>query len=146
MNARKWVRKNKEKAKLIYNRSCQKNHEKYRAKYMRANSKWRTNLPGKLLSQAKIRARKYNLPFNLTLSDIVVPERCPVLGLKLEIGIGHSHSASPSLDRIIPEQGYVKGNVVVVSHRANTIKSDATIMELEKVLNFYKSLMKEVSN
>jgi hypothetical protein len=38
--------------------------------------------------------------------------------------------SSPSLDKIIPSRGYVKGNVMVVSSKANLMKSDASVTEL----------------
>jgi hypothetical protein len=71
--------------------------------------------------------------------DILIPSKCPVLGIPLmpNIGGGRQDDHSPTLDRIIPGKGYVPGNVVVVSWRANRIKSDATIEELKKVARFY---------
>jgi hypothetical protein len=48
--------------------------------------------------------------------------------------------ASPELDRIVPSLGYVKGNVLVVSRRANRIKTDATVEELQQVASFYAAL------
>lgn len=65
----------------------------------------------------------------------MVPEFCPVLGMRLEPGNGLSAS-SPSLDRFDPEKGYTKGNVRVISARANTLKSNATPDELRKVLAY----------
>ena len=50
---------------------------------------------------------------------------------------------SPTIDRIVPELGYVKGNVVVVSAKANRIKNDATITEILSVYNYYSSLLTE---
>jgi hypothetical protein len=47
------------------------------------------------------------------------------------------------LDRLIPELGYVKGNIAVVSTRANTLKRDATPEELMKVARFYEKIFKE---
>jgi hypothetical protein len=47
---------------------------------------------------------------------------------------------SPSLDRVIPELGYVQGNVIWVSHRANSIKQNATAEEILAVGQFYKNL------
>jgi hypothetical protein len=41
------------------------------------------------------------------------------------------------MDKIVPSKGYVKGNVIVVSKRANQIKSDATVAEIMKVAEFY---------
>lgn len=51
--------------------------------------------------------------------------------MRLERGIGKQHAASPSLDRIIPTLGYVPGNVWVISHRANELKRDATLQEIQ---------------
>ena len=59
----------------------------------------------------------------------IAPEFCPALGLRLEFG-GEIES-SPSIDRIDNSQGYVRGNIQVISQKANRIKSDATREELE---------------
>ena len=48
---------------------------------------------------------------------------------------------SPSLDRLVPGLGYVPGNVIVVSSRANVIRNNASIDELRKVLQFYESIL-----
>lgn len=91
----------------------------------------------KILYSAKQRARVYNLPFDLILSDIVIPEYCPVLNIKLSINkkTGNRDS-SPSLDRVIPEKGYVKENVVIISLRANRIKNNANLEELKQIVNW----------
>lgn len=89
-----------------------------------------------MLTCAKHRAKVAGLPFNITREDVVIPEYCPALGIKLEGGTRQDHDASPSLDRIIPDLGYVKGNVVVISHKANRIKTDATAEELRKLADW----------
>jgi hypothetical protein len=103
--------------------------------------KWfRKNHVSAMRTAAKVRAKKYGVDFNLEPSDIITPEFCPVLGIPLFIGDGKSTANSPSLDRIIPSVGYTKGNVRVISHKANTIKSNATAEELKLV---YEYLFKE---
>lgn len=87
---------------------------------------------------AKTRAKKYNLAFEITLEDIVIPDLCPILGIKLEVGEGKFHDGSPTLDRLLPERGYVKGNISVISYRANTIKSSGTLEEHEKICEYIK--------
>jgi hypothetical protein len=86
----------------------------------------------KMLSRAKDRARKLGLPFEITVDDIVVPKICPVLGIPLRVGEELFTDNSPSLDRIDPQRGYVKDNVVVLPYRANRIKNNGTLEELEK--------------
>lgn len=85
---------------------------------------------------ARQRAKKAGLAFDLTKEDVIIPEFCPALGIKLCQGTRQEHDASPSLDRIRPELGYVKGNVVVISHKANRIKTDASPEELRKVADW----------
>jgi hypothetical protein len=95
---------------------------------------WAKNKPEKhLLYAAKQRAKKLGLPFNITEGDIVIPEVCPVLGIPLLRGDSTSTFNSPSLDRIVPALGYVRGNIAVISKRANSIKNDANADELRKV-------------
>lgn len=95
-----------------------------------------------MLSAAKYRAKAQHLPFNLTLEDLgPLPEYCPVLGIPLEIGSGTHGDGSPSLDKIIPKLGYVRGNVLIVSMRANRLKSDATVAELRQMAEFYETFI-----
>lgn len=88
-----------------------------------------------ILFNAKYRAKRYGVPFTITADDIVIPTHCPVLGIPLEPGWekGSGYDNSPSLDRIIPDLGYVSGNVAVISFRANSIKRNATAEELTLV-------------
>ena len=79
------------------------------------------------------RARRAGVPCTITPADIVIPKVCPVLGITMTRGSGRHIDSSPSLDRIIPELGYVPGNVAVISWRANRIKSDASAEELQKI-------------
>jgi hypothetical protein len=69
----------------------------------------------------------------------------PVLGLKLNYACSETKDgkqtrdpAKASIDKLIPELGYVPGNVFIVSWRANNLKSNSTIEELEKVLDYMK--------
>ncbi len=86
----------------------------------------------KMWAGAKKRAWIKGIPFSLVMSDMPeIPEVCPILSIKLkENCIAGPDDCSPSLDRIIPELGYVAGNVRVISNRANRIRSDANAHEL----------------
>jgi hypothetical protein len=90
-----------------------------------------------MLYKARSRTKERKLPFcNLEREDIIIPEICPILGIPLKKGLKGPIASSPSLDRIIPELGYVKGNVQVISQRANVMKNDATPEELIKFANW----------
>jgi hypothetical protein len=90
----------------------------------------------RLRGHAKERATSKSLPFALELEDIVLPEYCPILGVKLIYGTKRS-DASPSLDQIIPGVGYTRDNVQVLSDKANRMKNDATPEELRMFAKYY---------
>jgi hypothetical protein len=86
--------------------------------------------------RSKKSARERRLQFNIEPKDIQIPEFCPVLGIRIKQSLRKGPSdSSPSIDRIFPERGYVKGNIRMISQRANRIKNDATTEELEKILD-----------
>lgn len=87
---------------------------------------------------AKKRAIRRGIPFAINLTDIRIPNKCPILGVTLQVGTGVFHNDSPSLDCKIPELGYVPSNIWVISWRANKIKSDATVEELEAIVKALK--------
>ncbi len=91
-----------------------------------------------MVYQAKLRAKRQGVPFDLTEQDFEIPERCPVLGLRLEPSKDRAHDASPSLDKVIPEFGYVPENVEIISWRANRLKADGTAIEHEKIASFMR--------
>lgn len=96
---------------------------------------------GSCYRHARKRANRNNIPFNIELEDVAMPEVCPVLGVPmLPAAICGSNPHMPSIDRHVPSLGYVKGNVAVISFRANTIKGDATFDEIEKLYLYMKSI------
>lgn len=94
----------------------------------------------RMWEHAKKRAAKAGIPFDIEPTDVVIPEMCPLLGTPLTAGTRKAHANSPSLDRIIPSLGYVKGNVWVISYRANAIKNDASVEELEMIASNLRRL------
>jgi hypothetical protein len=117
--------------------TCEKN--KYKNNYIKnkvirgkKNMEYReNNWHMKMLITAKCTAKRKNLEFNLEKSDIVIPTHCKYLNTLLtqELGNGVVWS-NTSLDRIDSSLGYVKGNVEVISRKANTMKNMATKEEL----------------
>ena len=100
-----------------------------------------------LLDGARRRAKDKNLPFDIDLDYVrsiagenaELASHCPVFGVPLDWSRirgdngGRPLPNSPSIDRIDPERGYVKGNIKIISFRANQIKSDASHQELKLV-------------
>jgi hypothetical protein len=137
-NVRRWRQNNPEK-NLQINRDCLIKHREQRN--AKANNKYHTNPALRLWESAKSRSKKRNLPFDISVEDIVVPDVCPAIGIPILLGQGKICDNSPSLDRIIPERGYIKGNVVVVSVLANAMKRNATIAQMRSLLIFYENLI-----
>jgi len=87
---------------------------------------------------ARVRAKRAALPCTITVHDIHIPEVCPALGIPLVPG-ANTQDASPSLDRLRPDLGYVPGNVVVISYLANKIKQNCTSQQVKSVGLWMKS-------
>lgn len=98
----------------------------------RARIRARLNPEKVMLHSARVRARKLGLPFDITIDDVraCVPKdgRCPITGEQFvrNEGKGGGGPRSMSLDRIFPHLGYVRGNIAVISHLANTLKNNCT--------------------
>jgi len=111
----------------------------WKARQDEYSKKWRSeHYEQSMLVSARARAKRKNIPFNITVEDIVIPEVCPILNLPLEIAVGGKKDNSPSLDRIDNNKGYVKGNVVVISDKANRLKGNLTLKEIFAFAEFYK--------
>lgn len=94
---------------------------------------------------ARRRSTKKKIPFNITIDDIEIPEICPILGIPLFVADGIISPNSPTLDRIIPELGYTKSNIQVISNRANLMKSDSSFDELLVFAKWVLSKQKEIN-
>jgi hypothetical protein len=92
-----------------------------------------------MLSDARKRAKIKNIEFSLTNNDIKIPSHCPILGMELLQGSGHRLPNSPSLDRIDNSKGYIRGNIMVISFRANALKNDGIIDEFRKIIQYMEN-------
>lgn len=115
--------------KLAYQRS-EKCKEWHRINYTKTWLK-------RSLKSAKHRAKVKGLEFDLREEDIIVPEYCPILKIKLQTDKA-LRGFSPSIDRIDNSKGYTKDNVAVISMKANRHKSDLTLAEAERLLKYMK--------
>jgi len=93
----------------------------------------------RLWESARSRAKNSKVPFSISVGDIKIPKRCPIFpSIKLVKNKGRMQDNSPSLDRRVPYKGYVKGNIAVISMRANRMKADMTEKDLQRILNWIK--------
>jgi len=130
------IEKQKEKAKRYY----ENNREKVNERHKKWMSEWNKNNPKKaMFTRAQARARRKGIEFNITLEDITIPTHCPIFGLPLFSSKGKKTINSPSLDRIDNNKGYIKGNIIVISEKANSIKNIGTPEELIRIGMFFKS-------
>ena len=108
---------------------------------------WRIRNPeANMVYGARERAKKLGVECTITKEDIQIPDRCPVFGFILERGNGRKKDNSPSLDRIDNNDGYVPGNIVVVSWLANRLKSNATMDQLKAIVRFYETQTQKASS
>jgi len=95
-----------------------------------------------LLNASKQRSKKKSRENKLTLQDIkdTFPKNglCPIFGIKLVFGDAGFRENSPSIDRLDSKKGYTKDNIQIISWKANRIKKDASIEELELILAYMK--------
>jgi len=87
----------------------------------------------RLLIYKKKECKQKNLPFALTVADIVVPSHCPILGIPISLTEKHGNDNRAELDRIFGDLGYIKGNIQILSRKANRMKSNASFEELVKI-------------
>jgi hypothetical protein len=114
-----------------------KNDPVYRENHLRvARESNVRNIHRIIFGRTRYRALQRNIEFNLTIEDIIIPEYCPILGVKLVVGTAKDYEHSPSIDRIDNSKGYIKGNIAIISKKANSMKNSATLEELIKFANW----------
>ena len=113
---RKHYLKNKEKSFAKSRKWKSENHDRVNELQRNRN---KANPIKTMIKGASDRCKRSGLLCSISEKDIVIPERCPYLGIFLERGNGRMIDSSPSLDRIDSSKGYIPGNVQVISLRAN---------------------------
>lgn len=100
------------------------------------------NIEHCLLTAAKRRSKYKNLEINIDDDYIKsiwqLDNKCPIRNVKYTFGIKSHSDNSPSIDRIDNNFGYVKGNVMIISTKANIIKLHYTIEELNFIIKSFR--------
>lgn len=127
----------REKSRLYYERVKQSGriHEYRNKTRIRSKEAHKKDPRRRMVTAAKVRAKKNGIPFDITYEDVFLPDECPILKKKFVFGTEYCMS----LDRIIPELGYTKGNVQIISMKANAMKNSATVEELVSMANWVLS-------
>lgn len=92
----------------------------------------------------KANAKRVGVEFSVPFSELEFPTHCPVLGVELNYFAEGKQDTSVSFDRIDPAKGYISGNVIVISWRANRIKNDGSPEEHRKIADFYEKICNKV--
>lgn len=149
---RKWALENKDKVNASKKKWLEGNPEKRKAavkKYKEANKQKGidyilNNYEWYIFNTARSRARVHKVEFDLKLEDIAIPILCPYLGIPLTRIQGKGRQDyNPSIDRIDPTKGYTRGNIEIISDKANRMKNNATPEEL---VTFAKSILRKFNN
>ena len=103
-------------------------------------------IKGYIIRNSKYMAKRRGIYFNLKPSDFELPERCPILGYKLEYGTGNDGNSPrhATLDRIDNTKGYIPGNVMIISRLANAMKNEASFTELNNFITNYSLLLNNI--
>ena len=96
------------------------------------------SLEYRMLKSSKCRAKKAGLSFNIEIEDVIIPKVCPLLEIPIIRGTKTIVPNSPTLDRKNSNLGYVKGNVWVISDKANRVKNDASLEEAELLVKNWR--------
>jgi hypothetical protein len=148
-----WRKRNPDKVKLQRQRAYQVRKQSPRAvkQKQQYNQTWyqkirKSGVSGKvqiLLSSIRARVKQGKIPMDLDLDYLVsiATDDCPVDGLPLDwemnsVTEGKATDRSPSLDRIVPSLGYVKGNVKFIANKWNTWKSNMLLRDLELIIAY----------
>ena len=140
------LRKQRESRRKWWGNLTKEGKEEEKIRIRMANRKLRENKSSEELwlrdafYDARRRAKKKTLEFSIKKENLIVPEYCPALGIKLEYNRKNNkinfNNTSPSVDRIDNNKGYTKDNIAIISWRANSIKGNATLEELKMLVKW----------
>jgi hypothetical protein len=91
------------------------------------------------LSGCHQRAKRKGWEFSITEADITWNTVCPILGIPLNYTNSAQLDDSPSVDRIDNSKGYIPGNVIVISWKANNLKSNGELPDFKKLVAWMES-------
>lgn len=122
-----------------------KNDIETKRKFLKYGNKEKTDLYKAKRSKFIIKqsnTKRAGIEFTINFGDLKFPEYCPVFNIKLDyFAKGKPQDNSPSFDRIDNSKGYIKGNVVIISNKANRLKSNSNLEDLKKIINYIETFL-----
>lgn len=98
-----------------------------------------------LWNNCRYRAQKGGFECTIKISDIVIPNKCPILGIEIVQGFESGRDNSPSVDRIELDKGYTPENIQVISNLANRMKNNATLEQIVLLGKWAERRLAEIS-
>lgn len=129
-------------AECLYKKRKEKYGNKFKSYRDRQHFIEKTTLSGRanlLFNRCKRRARVDSIELDISKEDIIQAlssEKCEITGIPFVLENSLMHPYSPSIDRILNEKGYVKGNIQAVCMIYNYCKNQ---FKEEDVDDFIKS-------
>lgn len=135
-----WRQNNKVKAR----KAAIKYYNNNKDRVLANNERWKQNNPEYYLwHSARQRAKVKGLDFNIDVADVIIPSICPALLMPIK---WKDKDFGPSIDRIDNNKGYIKGNIQVISKKANRMKNNATKIELENFCSWMMTNRKDLDD
>jgi hypothetical protein len=125
------LQNNKEHRKVVMKKYYENNKDDYKEYRVK-------NLEYVLHSSAKRRATSKGIEFTIEVSDIVIPDTCPVFGIPIDKSSAN-WSNSPSIDRLDNSKGYTKENIRIICTKANKIKNNGSLEEFRSIIRYIEN-------
>lgn len=121
---------------------CRSCHRDYVSQWRRAKS-----IGERLLSYARYRAKTRGWP-EPTVTPEYIESRipldglCPVFRVPMLLTLRDNRAShdSASIDAVVPERFYTPGNIAIMSLKANSMKSNATLEECERLCQLIRGI------
>lgn len=84
------------------------------------------------------RSKQNGVEFSIVKDDIKLNRICPIFGIELDV-LTNNAETGMSLDRVDNTKGYVPGNCVVISRKANRLKGDGTVEQFKALIKYMET-------
>lgn len=131
MKYSEWPEDKKQRARAAHRRWKDRNKDA-RARY------WKEYAAARPTSDKLFRSmQSRKIFYDIDPCDIIVPDTCPICEVKMQPSNQRGGSVtSPTLDKVIPNKGYVKGNIAVICKGCNSLKGKGSASEHRRIADY----------